>query len=594
VEPTRAQLWRAAEVALQAGRLGEALASVDRALQSAPDDVAFLVQRAKLQRLLGDPEKARDAATRATRLGPTVAAAHAQLGLAFLDQKKLANAESSFKKAIEFDRTNADALLGYAQLRLRQNRLPEAEQMAMDAIRANPTHSGLFVVLGDVLGARHNQPGMIEAYRRARDMDVFNLEAGEKYVAARQALGGTEAARAALEEAVARMPEVPQVHVGLARFLVENGMLDDAVQSLRRALALDPAVRGAVELLADAKKFQSANDPDYQLVAEGYRLTAPGSSSRAMTAFALAKAADDIKDYDSAFEAYLEANSISRAEMDFSMERERRAFDGIKAAFTSARLASFSDKGNRSTAPIFILGMPRSGTTLTETIISRHPEVYAAGELEAMRMIPPGVVGVSPIAEAQRFVERLKPRHLEEIGTSYLAQLVDEAKKSARVTDKMPHNFRMLGLIRLVFPNAKIVHVRRDPLDNCLSMFKSNFAAEMLAFSFDLVELGRYYNLYRGLMHHWRAVLPGQFFEVDYEALVTEPETTSKALFHYCELDWSPDVLDIEDNRREVRTMSYAQVRRPINTGSVSAAARYGSRLDPLRAALAEWEEPHS
>jgi sulfotransferase family protein len=152
----------------------------------------------------------------------------------------------------------------------------------------------------------------------------------------------------------------------------------------------------------------------------------------------------------------------------------------------------------------------------------------------------------------------------------------------------------MLGLIRLVFPNARIIHVRRDPLDNCLSMFKSNFASELLAFSFDLAELGRYYNLYRGLMQHWRTVLPGQFFEIDYEALVTEPEVTTKALFQYCGLDWSPDVLEIADNRREVRTMSFAQVRQPIHAGSVSAAARYGSKLDPLRAALAEWDEAHS
>ena len=121
-------------------------------------------------------------------------------------------------------------------------------------------------------------------------------------------------------------------------------------------------------------------------------------------------------------------------------------------------------------------------------------------------------------------------------------------------------------------------------------MFKANFAAEKLAFTYDLTDLGRYHNLYRRLMNHWRSVMPGQFFEIDYEALVSDPEPATKALFDYCGLDWSPDVLAIEKSTREVQTMSFAQVRRPIHTGSVSVAARYGDRLDPLRAALAEYD----
>ena len=160
------------------------------------------------------------------------------------------------------------------------------------------------------------------------------------------------------------------------------------------------------------------------------------------------------------------------------------------------------------------------------------------------------------MSEARRFVERLKPRQLEEIGSAYLSQLSEEARKSPRFTDKLPHNFELLGLIRLVFPNASIVHVRRDPLDNCLSMFKANFAAEKLAFTYDLTDLGRYHNLYRRLMNHWRSVMTGQFFEIDYEALVSDPEPATRALFDYCGLDWSPDVLAIEKSTREVQTIA--------------------------------------
>jgi len=234
--------------------------------------------------------------------------------------------------------------------------------------------------------------------------------------------------------------------------------------------------------------------------------------------------------------------------------------------------------------------MPRSGTTLTETILSRHDDVYPAGELETMRVEAAAIVGASPIYEANQFMNRLKRGALEEIGSAYLSQLSLEARRSRRVTDKMPHNFRLVGLIRLVFPNARIIHVRRDPLDTCLSMFKANFSAANLDFSRDLVTTGRYYNLYRRLMQHWRVAMPGQFFEIDYEALVSDPETSTRALFEYCGLDWSPDVLYIEKSTREVKTASFAQVRQPINTRSVRAADRYGNRLDPLRAALAEYD----
>lgn len=591
MEPTRAQLLREARTAMQAGRYAQALAAIDRALEAQPADAGLLTEKASVLRAGGEPEKARDIAQSALRSAPTSARAHAQLGLAFLDLRRPGNAEASFQKALGFDRSDADALAGFSRLRLQQKRLAEAEQMGLEAVRARPGNSQLFTLLGDIFAARSNYAGMLEAYQRARDLDPMNSQAAEKYVAAKEQVGGLDAARAALEEAVARMPNVPQVHAALGKFLSKHGMLSEAAASLRRALALDPAATNAIQFLVETKRFASAADPDAVLVSQAYSLTPPGTGERATAAFALAKVSDDIHDYDRAFDAYLEGNAIVRRRMEFSLERERRAFDAIAAAFTPELLDRLNGKGNSSAAPIFILGMPRSGTTLTETILSRHTSVKAAGELENIRVAATGVGGASPVYEARPFAERLKPRVLQQIGETYLDHLPYEARRAPHFTDKMPHNFRMLGLIRLVFPNARIVHTRRDPLDNCLSMFKANFGADALAFTFDLVELGRYYNLYRKLMAHWRRVLPGGFFEIDYEALVGDPETTTRALFDYCGLDWSPAVLEIGESRREVLTMSFAQVRQPINTGSVSAAARYGSHLDPLRAALAEWDD---
>jgi hypothetical protein len=175
------------------------------------------------------------------------------------------------------------------------------------------------------------------------------------------------------------------------------------------------------------------------------------------------------------------------------------------------------------------------------------------------------------------------------IGRTYLGWLPEEARRTGHVTDKLPANFRYLGLIRLAFPNARIVHIHRDPVDNCLSIYKARFAGSALGYGYDLTELGRYYNLYRGLMHHWKNVLPGDVFDLSYEDLVTEPEAASRRLFEFCGVTWTPEVLQFHESRREVRTASYAQVRRPINRNSVRGAEKYGERLDPLRAALAEY-----
>jgi tetratricopeptide (TPR) repeat protein len=476
-------------------------------------------------------------------------------------------------------------------LRLRQKRPGEAEPYVVSALRARPSDAQLYVLLGDIFAARDNRAGMIEAYRRARDIDSVNTEARDKYLAATRDVGGDDAVQAGLEDAVARMPDSADAHFHLAKYLSGHGQLEEAIHSLRRAIAINPAAPNALQYLSETKSFRSPDDPDLARIRTGYGLTGAGTRERGSVAFALAKALDDLKQHDAAFEAYLEANTIQRRGVTYTLDSERRAFEAVAACFSREMIERYSGAGNKSAAPIFIVGMPRSGTTLTETILSRHRDVYAAGELEGMRVASEGVVGADPVFDAKAFVARLTPDALTSIGTAYIDLLGADARQSPRVTDKMPHNFRLIGVIRMAFPNAKIIHMRRDPLDNCLSIFKANFVIESHPYTADLTEIGRYYNLYRGLMRHWRAAVPGGFFELDYEALVSDPEPVTRALFDYCGLEWSPGVLEVEQDRREVRTISFAQVRRSINTASVSTAARYGARLDPLRAALAEWNE---
>jgi len=590
VAPTVAQLMREVRIAREARRFPEALAAIEQAIAVAPSDAGLLVERAVLLRAAGRSDEAREAARSAVKLAPTSAEAQAQLGLGYLDQGKASNAEGAFKLALQYDRANASALGGYGALRLKQGRLAEAESFAMAAVRGRHRDSGLLVQLGDVFAARSNSAGMIEAYRRAHEADDQDVVALEKYLAAKQTVGGVAAARAALEEAASRTPNQPRGYVQLGRFLSAHGMLGDAASSYRRALDIDPMAVEALQFLSGSTRLRAREDEDFKRLTGGYELSQRDSRDRSSIGFALAKALDDVGDYAGAFDLYLEANEILWKAHPYDLARDDRAFREIAQTFDADLMSRFRAKGQSSGAPIFIVGMPRSGTTLTETILSRHPDIYAAGELESFRLLATAVGGANPIFEAQLFIDRLNGGVLREIGSAYLSRLPDAARKKKQVTDKMPHNFRLIGLIRLVFPNARIVHVRRDVVDTCLSMFKANFEMPDLGFTNNLTTLGRYHNLYRRLMNHWRAVLPGQFFEIDYEALVSDPETSTKALFDYCGLDWSPDVLQVEKSTREVVTASFAQVRQPINTRSVSAAARYGDRLDPLRAALAEYD----
>jgi tetratricopeptide (TPR) repeat protein len=590
MKPTIAQLLRDAAIARRAGRHEDALPFIEQALELDPKAVRLWVEKSETLRQLDRLLEARQAAHKATVLAPTSAEALAALGMAFLDLRKINDAERALERALQFDRRCVGALEGLGKVRLRQQRLEEAATLVSSALRISPSESRLYVLLGDIFEAKANWAGMVEAYRHARDVDATNTEALEKFVGAKQKVGGLDAAREVLEEAVGRMPDLAYARVLLGRFLSDHGMLEEAVVHLRRAVALDQEAFSAYHLLATSKKFRSSDDEDLLAIKAAYELTKPGTRSRALLAFSLAKAFDDIGDYEAAFDAYLEGNTISRPARKFSMDREKRDFGALEEVFAPDFLDRLRGDGHPSTAPIFIVGMPRSGTTLTETILSRHRDVHAAGELEFMKISATGVLGANPFDEARLFGERLKPKHLAEIGATYLDRLDAAARSAPRFTDKMPHNFRLVGLIRLVFPSAKIIHIRRDPVDNCLSMFKANFGADGLAFSFDLVELGTYYNLYRSLMRHWRRVMPGEFFEIDYEALVSNPEDTTRALFDYCELDWTPEVLDVQESRREVRTASFAQVRQPINKGSVSSGDRYGTKLDPLRRILAEWQ----
>jgi sulfotransferase family protein len=303
--------------------------------------------------------------------------------------------------------------------------------------------------------------------------------------------------------------------------------------------------------------------------------------------FALGKAYSDLKDYPRAFAHLLAGNAAKRATISYDETSIFALFDRIEATFTRELIAKKAGSGDPSSLPIFVIGMPRSGTTLVEQIIASHPMVHGAGELQAFNDVILALRG--PNGDAipyPNFVPSLDASALQQIGARYLSAVRKLAPSGERVTDKMPSNYYFAGLIHLALPNAKIIHTVRNPVDTCLSCFSKLFTAEQ-NHTYDLAELGRYYKRYERLMAHWRRVLPAQcILDVRYEDVVADLEGQARRIIAYCALPWDERCLSFHKTDRAVRTASASQVRLPIYKGAVGRWRAYEKQLGPLLSAL--------
>jgi len=244
--------------------------------------------------------------------------------------------------------------------------------------------------------------------------------------------------------------------------------------------------------------------------------------------------------------------------------------------------------GSSDETPIFILGMPRSGTTLIEQILASHPEIHGGGErYDLQRNIEAGFGKIGDAAFAVN-INQASPDQFSMAGDNYVRGVRDRFIGGRYITDKMPNNFQLIGMIHLMLPNAKIIHCCRDPLDTCLSIFKNLFTADGHYYAYDLTELGRYYGLYGDLMNHWRDMLPGVIHDIHYEDLVMDQESETRALIEFFGLDWDDSCLEFQKTARPVHTTSSVQVRKPIYNDSIQSWKRYENRLSPLREALSE------
>jgi hypothetical protein len=331
---------------------------------------------------------------------------------------------------------------------------------------------------------------------------------------------------------------------------------------------------------ADLVKF-APGDP---AISSMQGLLAPGApqshADRMMLNFALGKAFLDIGDSETAFRHLHEGNRMKRAVTPYDAAADQKLFAGVAEAFSAELLRRLADQGSHCSMPIFVIGMPRSGATLIEQILASHPAVHGAGELKYIQRL------VDEMGGLPRGVSTLNSERLARMGDDYAARVGTLAEGKARVVDKAPGNFLYAGLIRLILPQAKIIHSRRDPVDTCLSCYAKLFS-DALNFTYDLTELGRCHRDYQALMAHWRAVLPAShFLEVDYEAVVQDIEAQARRMLDFLGLPWHPACLDFYRTERVVRTASANQVRQPIYRTSRRRWRKHAENLGPLLQAL--------
>ncbi len=533
---------------------------------------------------------------------------------------RIVEAARLFEAVLKDEPHNLAALQHLAIIHATRGKFEFAEGLFRRAAEAAPDNPDVQSNLGRVLSERGRHEEAIACFNRALSLRPGMVEAEFNLGALHQKMGRRGPAIEHLRRVVARQPDFTAAICLLASGLQEDGKGEEAIALLLKAAADRPqeaVLRHALgrlqaaagETAAARKNFEAAiglqpswGVPYYDLsrihsfaagdpkIAAMERLASDPAmlslDERVGLHLALYKACGDTGQNEAAFSHLVAANKARRKAIPFDEQRVSSRFQATRRIFDASLFARHAHRGSPSRLPVFVIGFPRSGTTMLEQILASHPQAYGAGELTDI-----GDLAASLAKPGLPFPESLAgdtAPDFESLGERHARRLAALAPGAARVVDKNVGNYRRLGLIHLILPNAAIIHIRRDPMDTCFSCFENDFGDHQ-AFSYDLGELARRYVLYRDLMAHWRQVLPQErMLEIDYEAMVSDLESNVRRLLDHCGLPWDARCLQFHENSRAVFTQSQAQVRRPLYASSVGRWRRFEKQLQPLADALGE------
>lgn len=531
--------------------------------------------------------------------------AYHTLGLIAYEVGKLPLAVDLIAHAIELDKKVTLYHRNIGEMCRRLGRLDEAVAAGLRATELSQDDLDAHYNLGLALTDKCEWDAAIHAYQRALELNPDHGLSWNNLGAALEKKGDKAEAEAAYAKAVALNPSHHEAQNNLGAIYSEQGKLEDASRCFNEAIKANPDFSEAHFNLSSLKTYRKDDPHLIYLERNMGKVAGMPMNARIRYWFALGKAREDVAHYDEAFAAYAEGNRLQHALLPFDEAKADAILGKVIATFTRKFFEARKDVRGCDKVPIFIVGMPRSGTTLLEQILSSHSDVYGAGELIDLNqviMTASGKPGFSPtISEKAKvacriearptsedlsrfpdFVPRLSAEDFRQMGESYAKQVWKLAPDAEYITDKMPANFFYIGMIRLMLPNAKIIHAMRDPMDSCFSNYSRLFN-DTMEFAYDLGTLGRYYARYITLMRHWHDVLPpGTILDLPYEDMVADTEGQARRILDYVGLPWDSNCLAFHQNKRHVKTASVAQVRKPIYKTSVARWQHFEKHLQPL------------
>jgi len=530
----------------QAGRLQQAANLYRQILQTAPEHPDALHLLGTIAQQTGHPQAAIELIRKAIHCQPDNPLYHFNLSTTCLLNGQMEEAIAAGKRALALKPDYLEAHLNLASA-CRELRLYEA---AMDhlqqVITLQPEYAEAWLNMGNIL---------LEQQRVEQALQYY-------------------------EKSHALKPGQAQTVFNIGNAHMVLGDFDKAMTCFRQSLQLRPDFGDAFGTISTIKRF-STGDEDIKTMETLLQQPDLAIRDRISIHFALGKAYEDCGQYKQAFASFSAANRLKYENFQYSTATDAEFFQRLKTVYNRDFFKARSHHGLTNSTPIFILGMPRSGTTLVEKILASHPLVYGAGEINDLQDILSGPESVLRQSATPEQIATLDTGDTARLAQTYLDSLGRFGSEWQHITNKLPGNFQFIGLIQLLFPRASIIHCYRDPMANCWSCFKNYFHSSQ-EFTYDLEALGHYYRLYADLMQHWHQVLPGRIYDIRYESLVNEQEGESRKLLDWCKLPWDDACLDFHRSRAQVRTASIAQVRRPIYRQSVRLWENYRDLLKPL------------
>ena len=460
-----------------------------------------------------------------------------------------------------------------------QQKFKESQLYFEKGLKIDPKFAIIYSNLGLLHFSNKSEENLIKAenyYKKAISINEKLPETYNNLGNLYNYLNNHEESISCYKKAIILNPKSPQAHYNLANIYISIGNIDEAKRSLQESINLYPNFYHAHRSLSRIIKY-SKNDKHYEILKKLYNnFKDNNNEGKIIISFALGKASDDLKNYNDAYSYYKEANYLYRKRINFSIKNEELKFNIIKKNFNKELFRKFEGSSSNKKTPIFIVGMPRSGTTLVEQILSSHSKIFGGDEVEFIPELLNKNFGDYDSDKFYKNLENASLSNIRKIGDDYINKMNSLSGNKEFTTDKLPINFISIGFIKLILPNSKIIHCTRNPKDNILSIYKNHFPGGQINFAYDIDEIIEYYNLYYDLMNFWNKELPNFIYNIKYDEIINDTKNKILQILNFCNLKWEDNCLNFYKNKRSIKTASDIQVRSKIYKTSINSWKNYG------------------